>query len=67
MKNKKESGVAAVLSFLIPGMGQIYCGRVGRGLAFLGATVFGYFLVVVPGIAMHIWAIVDAKKLADKN
>ena len=31
----KKSGIAAVLSFIIPGLGQIYRGRIGIGSIFL--------------------------------
>ena len=31
----KSPGLAAVLSFLISGLGQIYVGRIGRGIAIL--------------------------------
>ena len=33
--NSKKSGIAAVLSFIIPGLGQIYKGRIGVGSIFL--------------------------------
>ncbi|MEO8483109.1 MAG: hypothetical protein ABI634_12920 [Acidobacteriota bacterium] len=53
-------GVAAVLSFLIPGLGQIYRGRLGAGFLWLICTVIGYMLFIVPGIALHIACIVAA-------
>jgi TM2 domain-containing membrane protein YozV len=31
----KNSGLAAVLSLIIPGLGQMYAGKIGRGLFFL--------------------------------
>lgn len=41
----KSPGLAALLSFLITGTGQIYLGRVGRGLAFLfGGIALSIFL-----------------------
>jgi hypothetical protein len=55
-------GVAAVLSFFIPGAGQIYKGQVGRGLLYLFVVVIGYLLFVVPGLILHILVIVDAAK-----
>jgi TM2 domain-containing membrane protein YozV len=55
-----NAGVAAVLSFVVPGLGQIYKGQIGRGFGFLIATVFGYLLFIVPGLGLHLVAIVDA-------
>jgi TM2 domain-containing membrane protein YozV len=53
-------GAAAVLSFFIPGLGQLYKGRIGAGALFLIVTAIGYLLLIVPGILVHIFAIVDA-------
>ncbi len=64
---KPSPGIAAVLSFFIPGLGQMYCAKVGRGFAFMAGTITGYFLLVVPGLAMHLWAILDAKKVAENS
>jgi TM2 domain-containing membrane protein YozV len=55
-------GVAALLSFFIPGAGQIYKGQIGRGLLFLIVVVAGYALLVVPGLILHILVIIDATK-----
>jgi DNA-directed RNA polymerase subunit RPC12/RpoP len=35
----KNSGLAAVLSLIIPGLGQMYAGQIGRGLLFLFVVV----------------------------
>lgn len=53
-------GVAALLSLIIPGAGQIYKGNVGTGLAWLFFVVIGYCLLVVPGLILHIICIVTA-------
>ena len=34
--------VAAILSFIIPGLGQMYLGRVGRGFVYLVSNAFCY-------------------------
>lgn len=66
-QNKKEAaqrppspGVAAVLSFVIPGAGQMYRGMIFEGFIWLVFTVVGYALFIVPGIALHIYCIVKA-------
>lgn len=53
-------GVAAVLSFFIPGLGQIYKGKIGTGILFLVLTIVGYAAFIVPGLLAHIAIIVDA-------
>ena len=35
-------GVAAILSFIIPGLGQMYLGKVGPGFVYLLSTAFCY-------------------------
>jgi len=54
-------GTAALLSLLIPGMGQMYKGQLGRGFAWLIGVVAGYCMVILPGVIAHICCIVDAK------
>jgi TM2 domain-containing membrane protein YozV len=53
-------GVAAVLSLIIPGAGQIYKGQVLRGLIWLVAVVTGYAMFVLPGLILHVCCIVGA-------
>lgn len=53
-------GIAAVLSLLIPGAGQMYKGEVGSGIAWLVVVCIGYLLLIVPGIILHIFCIVGA-------
>ncbi len=53
-------GIAALLSFFIPGAGQIYKGDVVRGLVLFFLTALGYFVFVLPGIALHIYAVYSA-------
>ena len=55
-----SGGVAALLSLLIPGAGQMVQGRIGSGIGWLVGTFFGYLLFVLPGLILHIICIVDA-------
>lgn len=58
----KSPGVALLLSFLWCGAGQIYCGRVGKGiLMFVGAVALWFILL---GWIIQIWSMVDAYKTA---
>ena len=63
----KDKTLAGILSFLMPGLGQVYCGRTGRGVVFFIGYVVGIVCLVLPGIAILVWAIVDAVKLAKNS
>ena len=56
---KWSPGVAAVLSLVIPGAGQMYKGSIGGGLCWLLFVVIGYALMVVPGLILHLICIVN--------
>lgn len=62
--SRLSPGVAAVLSLVIPGAGQMYCGRVGQGLAWLIGVVIGYMIFIAPGLVAHIICIVQAASTA---
>lgn len=51
--------IAALLSLLIPGLGQAYLGRPGA-LRWFVKTIIGYVLFVIPGIIFHALCIFDA-------
>lgn len=53
-------GVAAVLSLIIPGAGQMYKGEIGKGFLYLIITVIGYALFVIPGLILHLLCIIGA-------
>jgi hypothetical protein len=53
-------GVAAVLSFLIPGLGQMYKGQVLSGLCLFIMVLVGYVFCVVPGLLLHLFCIIGA-------
>lgn len=72
----KNSGLAAVLSLLIPGLGQMYAGRIGRGLIFLflvvpmtviiGLFLWFLFLPLFLPLAFWIWNIYDAYNICNQ-
>lgn len=59
-QQKWSPGIAAVLSLVIPGAGQMYKGEVGNGLLWLISVCIGYALFMIPGIALHICCIFGA-------
>lgn len=53
-------GIAAVLSLVIPGAGQIYKGQIFIGLLWLLFVTGAYFLLIIPGIILHVFCILHA-------
>ncbi len=67
----KSSGIAAIASFVVPGLGQIYCGKIGRGIMiFIGGVFCGLLIFVLIGLIIFpiywVWNIYDAYTLANK-
>ncbi len=64
----RNPGTAAVLSFLVPGFGQIYNGTILRGI---------FWLIITPGLwigtgglfgwVCHIWAAWSAHRYAEAH
>ncbi|MFD2034633.1 hypothetical protein ACFSKL_07535 [Belliella marina] len=59
-ERKWSPGIAALLSFIIPGAGQMYKGDIGTGIVWFFFVVLGYFFLIVPGIVLHLICIVTA-------
>jgi len=55
-----KPGVAALLSLIIPGAGQLYKGKVLAGLLWFVFVIGGYFLFIVPGLILHLICIIAA-------
>ncbi len=51
----KLDPLAALLSYLIPGLGQIYQGRVGKGLLFFGGLYLLFFYGMWMGQWRNVW------------
>ena len=67
----KNPGLAAVFSFFYMGLGQIYNGQIGKGIAFLVAYSVSWLLIlVVVGLIttpiLWIYGMYDAYKSAEK-
>jgi TM2 domain-containing membrane protein YozV len=69
--SRKNEGVAAVLSFLFTGLGQIYNGQIGKGLIFvlIGVMLFITIFFLI-GLVLYpifwIYNIYDAYDTAKK-
>ena len=46
-------GIAAVLSVVLPGLGQVYGGRLLPGAIWFVATAVAYSAVLLPGFLVH--------------
>jgi TM2 domain-containing membrane protein YozV len=68
---QKNPGIAAVLSFLFTGLGQVYNGQIGKGIAFVVlGIVFLITIIVLIGLILYplfwIYNIYDANTTAKK-
>ena len=68
-QKKKSVGIAVLLSLVIPGAGQIYLGKVKRGiilfiLAFISAILCGILIGFLLLPIVYIYSIYDAYKSA---
>jgi len=60
--------VAAILSFLIPGLGQFYAGHLLRGIGlFILAVIVVIFTALIGGLLVAVVAAIDAYFLASKT
>ena len=62
---QKNTALAAIASFLFPGLGQVYNGGFARGLCFFFGTLIGYLIFIIPGLIIWIYGIYDAYKTAN--
>lgn len=61
-ERKTSTNVAGILSLFVPGLGQLYKGKVGEGILWFLFTVIGYGACIVPGIVVHVFCILNAFK-----
>lgn len=57
---KWNPGIAALLSLVLPGAGQMYKGQVFNGLFWFVLVITGYILFLLPGVILHLVCIVGA-------
>jgi predicted neutral ceramidase superfamily lipid hydrolase len=54
-ENKPHPGIAAVLSFIFNGLGQVYNGEIKKGLLLIFLSALCMLLMVVGGILAIFW------------
>jgi TM2 domain-containing membrane protein YozV len=67
----KSAGLAAVLSFFISGLGQIYNGQILKGLVIIVVQIINGALTTIligwiPLAIVWVWAIIDAYREAER-
>lgn len=70
-KQQKNPGLAAILSFFVTGLGQIYNGQIGKGFLLIGIQVINVFLfaLLIGFVTAPItwgYGIYDAYKTAER-
>jgi TM2 domain-containing membrane protein YozV len=53
-------GLAAVLSFFVPGLGQLYKGQILNGIVWFVFVFLGYLALFVPGLVLHFFCVLGA-------
>ncbi|MEM7132686.1 MAG: zinc ribbon domain-containing protein [Chloroflexota bacterium] len=71
MQQEKNPTLAAILSFLINGLGQVYNGQVGKGLFIIGVQIINWLLTsiiigFITGPIVFIWSVYDAYAVANR-
>jgi TM2 domain-containing membrane protein YozV len=71
MFSVKSAGLAAVLSFFISGLGQIYNGQILKGLVIIVVQIINGALTTIligwiPLAIVWVWAIIDAYREAER-
>lgn len=69
--DQKNSGMAAVLSFIWTGIGQVYNGQIGKGIAMaliqLIFVILSFAVIGIPFmLVMWVWGIYDAYQTAER-
>ncbi len=65
LRHAPQPGIAAVLSVLVPGLGQVYSGRLLAGALWFLGTGLAYWAILVPGFLVHavcVWSAYQSAK-----
>lgn len=55
-----SGGIAALLSLVFPGLGQMVTGRVFVGILWFFAVIIGYAMLIAPGLVLHLICVITA-------
>lgn len=59
--------MAELCAFLFPGLGHLILGKPGQALLWCIGIFIGYFMLILPGVFLHIGSIVHAATLERKQ
>lgn len=62
-----NAGVAAVLSLIVPGAGQLYAGHPLSAVLWFVVVSVGYLLLIIPGVILHAFCIAQAASAAHRE
>jgi TM2 domain-containing membrane protein YozV len=65
-RDQKSPFLAATCSCFLPGLGQAYNGEIGKGIAVFLGTLFGLFILFIPGLIVWFYGLYDAYSTAGK-
>ncbi len=60
MADNNKPIIAAILSFLITGLGHVYLGKVKKGIVLFLAALVGSFLFLIPGVLVWAFGVYEA-------
>ncbi|MBM3269015.1 MAG: TM2 domain-containing protein [Candidatus Sericytochromatia bacterium] len=63
---RKSPPAAALMSFFLPGLGQLYVGQTGKGVLFFVLLVLGFFTGGASHLALLLYATAEAWVLAKR-
>ena len=66
VRREPTPGISAVLSVLIPGLGQVYNGDLLAGALWFLGTALAYSAVLLPGFLVHAVCVYAAYRGADR-
>jgi TM2 domain-containing membrane protein YozV len=66
VRRAPSPGIAAVLSVVIPGLGQVYSGRLLAGGIWFLATTLAYSAILLPGFLVHAFCIWSAYQSCER-
>ena len=59
-RRRYSPGLAACLSLLLPGLGQLYKGQFFNSIAWFMAVAAGYSALIIPGLILHACCVIGA-------
>ena len=59
--------IAAGMSLVIPGLGQIFKGRIFSGVVWFCLVPVGYLLLIIPGVILHAICVLSAATAAPRR